>query len=92
MVAGTSWLTTTTIAHPSPAGAVTMADVSLQYHSQQLLAVANEHVPFRLTRNMQLCFSIFGVDGVFVPAMVLLAVACLQPRSNVLDFLHLFFR
>lgn len=69
-----------------------MSDFFPQYNASTKLAGHSETVPFRLTRNLHTFFTIFGVEGIYITAMTLAAVAALQPHSNVLDFLHLLFR
>ena len=51
-----------------------------------------EYVPFRLTRNLATFFTAFGVEGVFMTAMVNAAQAVLQKHSNAAHVLSLFFR
>ncbi|KAL6746236.1 hypothetical protein V8C86DRAFT_2445362, partial [Haematococcus lacustris] len=51
-----------------------------------------EHVPFRLTRNMYTFFTTFGVEGVFLTAMINAAQAVLHKQGNAQHLLSLFFR
>ncbi|XP_075498359.1 LOW QUALITY PROTEIN: SAGA complex/NuA4 acetyltransferase complex subunit TRA1-like [Primulina tabacum] len=54
----------------------------------------NEHVPFRLTRNLQAFFSHFGVEGLIVSAMCAAAQAVVSPKQSQHLWHHLamFFR
>ncbi|CAG9462087.1 unnamed protein product [Pedinophyceae sp. YPF-701] len=51
-----------------------------------------EPVPFRLTRNLQTFFTVFGMEGPLLVSLVLAATAALHPRSCLDDLLHLVYR
>ncbi|KAK9813189.1 hypothetical protein WJX72_010368 [[Myrmecia] bisecta] len=72
-------------------GRVFQADFHPVYDGRGLLE-RNEPVPFRLTRNLQVFFTPFGVEGVFVATMAVAAQAALAEHSNLDSVLGMFFR
>eukprot|EP00798_Chlamydomonas_sp_ICE-L_P011531 gene11531-34243_t len=72
-------------------GRVFQTDFMPVYNERGMLEKI-EYVPFRLTRNLVFFFTTFGVDGVFVSAMVNAAMAILQKDGNAQHVLSMFFR
>ena len=72
-------------------GRVFQTDFMPVYNERGMLEKI-EYVPFRLTRNLVAFFTAFGVEGVFVSAMVNAAAAVLQKQTNAPHVLSMFFR
>jgi hypothetical protein len=60
---------------------VWLADISPVYGSDTGKLECPEQVPFRLTRNLCAFFTPFGVEGIFIAAMV--AAAQVRPQARL---------
>lgn len=73
-------------------GQVLQVDFCPVFDPQRGLLQRTEPVPFRLTRNLASFFTPFGVEGVFITAMVVAAEAVFARHSNIRSCLAMFFR
>jgi transformation/transcription domain-associated protein len=72
-------------------GAVHNLEMCTLYSDRGLLD-RGEAVPCRLTRNMTTFFTGFGVEGLYLPTLVVAAAALLHKGGNLGPLLALFFR
>lgn len=73
-------------------GRVYQMEFSPQFDANGVLQRNHEAVPFRLTRNLATFFTPFGVEGIFITAMVVAAEAVFKNHSNIDSCLAMLFR
>lgn len=73
-------------------GEITHLELSAMYNDRLQLDMADENVPFRLTRNMSAFIGPHGFEGTLVAAAVAAAQGLQQERSPIASMLALFLR
>lgn len=73
-------------------GRVYQMEFAPQFDASGLLQRNHETVPFRLTRNLATFFTPFGVEGIFITAMVVAVEAIFRTHTNIESCLAMLFR